>query len=77
MSSNPTYCFNFLTERGCPLGQSCRLRHDIRRCSCDLVILSKHFEQHMNGNRHQQLLVALGKKPQGLATSADIRQVRT
>ncbi|TFK41414.1 P-loop containing nucleoside triphosphate hydrolase protein [Crucibulum laeve] len=52
---NRTYCLPFVTN-GCPRGHLCRLRHDIRKCSCGLVIIHKNFLPHIRGKRHQKLL---------------------
>ena len=56
MSRNPRSCYAFLEAQGCPHGSDCRFRHDIQKCSCGLVLLSKYFTSHVNGNRHRKLL---------------------
>ncbi|KAJ6608222.1 P-loop containing nucleoside triphosphate hydrolase protein [Mycena sp. CBHHK59/15] len=54
MNSNPRFCYNFV-EAGCN-HQGCRLRHDIRKCTCGLVVPLQHFDTHQAGKRHRGLL---------------------
>lgn len=70
MSINPRYCGRFVSDNGCPLGQTCRLRHDIRKCSCDLVILLCNFLPHTRGKRHQQLLIESRRRRQNFVPNS-------
>ncbi|KAJ6572149.1 P-loop containing nucleoside triphosphate hydrolase protein [Mycena capillaripes] len=51
---NPAYCYDSV-GKGCKLGQSCRLRHDIQKCSCGLVLPAANIDSHLAGQRHRLL----------------------
>ncbi|KAK7052594.1 RNA helicase [Favolaschia claudopus] len=60
MASNPRapsrrFCDDFLSAAGCRLGKRCPLRHDIKKCTCGLVLPNKHVRAHLAGKRHQLL----------------------
>lgn len=69
-----SYCAAYLTEEGCTL-QNCPQRHNVRKCSCGVVIPSKHFEAHIAGKRHRRELVlerlraSASLKPASLAST--------
>ncbi|KAJ7474539.1 P-loop containing nucleoside triphosphate hydrolase protein [Mycena galericulata] len=52
---NPKFCYDSVGT-GCKRGQGCRLRHDIQKCSCGLVLLLSSVAAHQAGKRHQTLL---------------------
>ncbi|KAF8970450.1 P-loop containing nucleoside triphosphate hydrolase protein [Flammula alnicola] len=58
--THPTYCIPFVTT-GCSFGRTCSLRHDIFKCSCGLILLLAYQTPHLQGKRHQKLL--LGTEP--------------
>jgi hypothetical protein len=51
---NPKYCYDSVGN-GCKLGQGCRLRHDIQKCSCGLVLAASEMGPHLAGKRHRLL----------------------
>jgi helicase MOV-10 len=52
---NPNFCGYFLSPSGCIKGIRCNRRHDIQRCSCGLVLMSKYYLPHVRGKRHRDL----------------------
>ncbi|KAJ7434430.1 P-loop containing nucleoside triphosphate hydrolase protein [Mycena galericulata] len=49
---NLKFCYDSVGT-GCKQGQGCRLRHDIQKCSCGLVLLLSNVAAHRAGKRHQ------------------------
>ncbi|KAK0496609.1 P-loop containing nucleoside triphosphate hydrolase protein [Armillaria luteobubalina] len=66
------YCFDSISSSGCrqPPG-TCKLRHNITKCSCGLVLDTHNLQSHLHGRRHQQILtgneppLSLSKRSQG------------
>ncbi|KAJ6480358.1 P-loop containing nucleoside triphosphate hydrolase protein [Mycena sanguinolenta] len=48
---NPKFCYDSVGS-GCKSGKACRLRHDILKCSCGLVLLASNIVPHLAGKRH-------------------------
>ncbi|KAF7378134.1 RNA helicase [Mycena sanguinolenta] len=48
---NPKFCYDSVGS-GCKFGKACRLRHDILKCSCGLVLLASNIGPHLAGKRH-------------------------
>lgn len=55
MSSHNKYCLSALTEIGCQV-PNCPKTHDIRQCSCGLVILINQYNDHRQGKRHMRTI---------------------
>ncbi|KAJ3929858.1 MAG: RNA helicase [Lentinula lateritia] len=56
MAPSPTkICNDSLEGRVCPRGSACKLRHDIVKCSCGLILRQLDFRSHVKGKRHSQL----------------------
>ena len=51
----PGSCRDF-PEGLCTAGDLCRFRHDLRKCSCGLILPFGNLRQHQRGRRHQALL---------------------
>ncbi|KAK0191970.1 RNA helicase [Armillaria mellea] len=51
------WCYDSLSSVGCrqPPG-TCKLRHDITKCSCGLILYTYTYENHVHGRRHQEIL---------------------
>lgn len=62
---NSAYCREFLSRRGCALGDACTARHDIQQCSCGLVLPRTDYETHKRGKRHRNLVAAAAEASQG------------
>ncbi|KAF9003306.1 P-loop containing nucleoside triphosphate hydrolase protein [Cyathus striatus] len=58
MSTRPRGYCRYIIEGGCRLGPRCRFRHDIRKCSCGLVIRFRYWQPHIRGKRHRRELRA-------------------
>ncbi|KAJ3819685.1 RNA helicase [Lentinula raphanica] len=52
---NPKYCYDFLSTQGCLRGSACKLRHDILKCSCGMVLRRRDHHSHVRGKRHTHL----------------------
>jgi hypothetical protein len=52
---NPKFCYDSIGV-GCRLGRACRLRHDIQKCSCGLVLRTVTMGGHLAGKRHLLLM---------------------
>ncbi|KAJ7150898.1 hypothetical protein C8R43DRAFT_887088 [Mycena crocata] len=63
-NDNPRFCYDSVGT-GCLHEQTCRLRHDIRRCSCGLVLLNAVVASHLAGRRHRLLLAQFKQAPNG------------
>ncbi|KAJ7841089.1 P-loop containing nucleoside triphosphate hydrolase protein [Mycena olivaceomarginata] len=59
---NAKFCYDSV-GKGCSLGQNCRLRHDILKCSCGLVLLASNIAAHLAGKRHQ--LISNARQAEG------------
>ncbi|KAJ7266375.1 P-loop containing nucleoside triphosphate hydrolase protein [Mycena haematopus] len=53
-TTNPKFCYDSVGT-GCKSGKACRLRHDILKCSCGLVLLASKIGPHLAGKRHELL----------------------
>ncbi|KAK0191971.1 P-loop containing nucleoside triphosphate hydrolase protein [Armillaria mellea] len=64
------YCFDSVSSNGCrqPPG-TCKLRHNITKCSCGLVLDTPNYESHIHGRRHKKILAGtqppVSKRGQG------------
>ncbi|THU92777.1 hypothetical protein K435DRAFT_905442 [Dendrothele bispora CBS 962.96] len=59
---NPTFCYVFASQpggQGCTK-KDCKLRHDVLKCLCGLVLPISDYASHSGGKRHQD---AMNGKP--------------
>jgi hypothetical protein len=59
---NPRFCCDFVSA-GCLRGKACRLRHDIKKCGCGLVLPASDYASHSLGKRHRDALAGKGLRP--------------
>ncbi|KAK0204282.1 P-loop containing nucleoside triphosphate hydrolase protein [Desarmillaria ectypa] len=50
------WCYDSVSPSGCRQPGTCKLRHDITKCSCELILYTYTYESHIHGRRHQQIL---------------------
>ncbi|KAK7047845.1 hypothetical protein VNI00_006173 [Paramarasmius palmivorus] len=70
---NPRFCYDFVGA-GCLRGKACRLRHDIKKCGCGLVLPASDYASHSLGKRHRDALAGKGLRPRRQSTRASPSQ---
>ncbi|KAG7439173.1 P-loop containing nucleoside triphosphate hydrolase protein [Guyanagaster necrorhizus] len=69
------WCYDSVSSSGCrqPPG-TCKLRHDITKCSCGLVLYTYSYESHIHGRRHQQIFAGIQPPVSRRRTGARTKQ---
>ncbi|ESK92561.1 rna helicase [Moniliophthora roreri MCA 2997] len=71
---NSRFCYDFVGRTGCPRGRACRLRHDIKKCECGLVLPVSDYASHSLGKRHRDATAGKGLRPRRQSARASPSQ---